>query len=438
MIKKIVILFLVLVPFNKVFSQQWSDVGGGIDQWVNVMKVDTMNDVLYVAGDFTNAGGVSAYSIATWNGLNWSSVGSNEHFSNGGAIHALTFYNGLLIVGGSFDSIGNIRVNNIAAFNGTQWIPLGDGFDSQVYSLEVFNGELYAGGEFSNSGNNQMHRIAKWNANTWNQLADGLLGGYVHTMKVWDNKLYVGGGTFYTSTQVFYSVASWNGTNWDTLGFGFNNLVYEFGVFQNELYAAGDFTPWPNNSSTRISRWDGTTWNAMPFPSGGNQQQITGIAEYHNHLYLCGLFNLPPDFVRFNGTGYDSLCSVIGFIKELVVYKDELYAGGLFNSINGITINSIVRYNDGVNIFSNEGKNTAVIYPNPCSKSQINKIQILNSVKIQKYEIGIFDMKGKNIFTQEVHNDILNLSGLKFESGVYLINVQIQGRTYFQKLIIIP
>ena len=58
--------------------QQWNDVGGGINQWVNAMEVDTANNLLYVGGLFTTAGSTSANSIATWNPTNssWSALGN--------------------------------------------------------------------------------------------------------------------------------------------------------------------------------------------------------------------------------------------------------------------------------------------------------------------------------------------------------------------------
>src|SRR5690348_1911989 len=114
MIRKSGLLILLFFSNTIAFSQQWNDVGGGIDLWVNVMKVDTTNDLLYVGGAFNTAGGLSANSIAIWDGSAWSNVGNNEVLSGMGSINDIIFYHGDLIVAGSFDSIGNNLVNNIA------------------------------------------------------------------------------------------------------------------------------------------------------------------------------------------------------------------------------------------------------------------------------------------------------------------------------------
>ncbi|MCX6274730.1 MAG: hypothetical protein NTV09_05950, partial [Bacteroidetes bacterium] len=325
---------LFFIYSTAAFTQQWQDVGGGIDLWVNVMKVDTVSDLLYVGGDFSSAGGISANSIAKWDGTTWQIIGNNEKFSGVGSINDIAFFNGDLIVAGLFDSVGNTKVNNIARFDGTQWQPISYGFDDEVYALEVFNGELYAGGTFFHSGLDTTPHIAKWNGNVWQPVGDGLFGGYVFSLKAFNNKLCVGGQGFYSLSQSLPCVAIWDNITWQPLGNGFNNYVGKLNVFQNELYAVGDFTPWAMNPSTRISRWDGNAWQSMPFPTGGTDQRITDLCEYNNKMYVCGFFNNPPDLARYNGIDYDSLCDVTGFINNLAVYKNELYVGGLFNAIN--------------------------------------------------------------------------------------------------------
>src|SRR6185295_11528741 len=75
--KKIVnhaaMLIAVFLFSQNTYSQEWSEVGGGMCDWVNASVV--YNGELVVGGRFTCAGGVSANYIAKWNGTSWSALG---------------------------------------------------------------------------------------------------------------------------------------------------------------------------------------------------------------------------------------------------------------------------------------------------------------------------------------------------------------------------
>jgi hypothetical protein len=107
-------MFLINLPTNS-FSQTWSDVGGGMCDWVNAMTV--FNGELIVGGRFTCAGGVPANYISKWNGTSWDSLGSGMD----GWVNALIVYNGELIAGGQFVNAGGVQVNNIARWDGVSW-----------------------------------------------------------------------------------------------------------------------------------------------------------------------------------------------------------------------------------------------------------------------------------------------------------------------------
>ncbi len=149
--KNYLILFLLFATsfINKAYSQ-WSDVQMGTNSAINSFYVDSASNLLFVGGQFTTAGGMNINNIATWDGINWSSFGSNDVFSSTGAafVSAIVNFNGLIIIGGKFNSIGSILVNNIAKWNGTSWESIGNGLDDTVGDLIVYNGDLYACGAF--------------------------------------------------------------------------------------------------------------------------------------------------------------------------------------------------------------------------------------------------------------------------------------------------
>jgi len=129
----------------------WSVLGSGVDDDVNALQVfdDGGGPDLYAGGRFTSAGGASAHGVARWNGSGWSALG-------GGLAGPLPFANALttyddgsgpaLCVGGPFMSAGGVTANSVAAWDGAEWRALecGDPAASftpstQVRALAVFD-----------------------------------------------------------------------------------------------------------------------------------------------------------------------------------------------------------------------------------------------------------------------------------------------------------
>src|ERR1035437_4712362 len=166
------IIAVILITINA-NAQTWSPVGTGTNQSVYCLLNDTVNNLLYVGGAFTSAGGNTANRIAQWNGANWSSLGTGMD----GNIGALTIYNGKLYAGGYFTTAGGNTANSIAKWNGTNWSSLDTaGLDNSVNAMTVYNNELYVGGSFTMAGGNTANYIAKWNGTNWTSVGTGMGG----------------------------------------------------------------------------------------------------------------------------------------------------------------------------------------------------------------------------------------------------------------------
>ena len=87
---------------------------------------------LYVAGEFSRIGGVSANKIARWDGTNWTALGSGVL---GNYVRALCVHQGQLCVGGLFTNAGGVLASNVVRWNGRQWSPLSEGVNSTVFGL---------------------------------------------------------------------------------------------------------------------------------------------------------------------------------------------------------------------------------------------------------------------------------------------------------------
>lgn len=143
-------------------------MGTGLSSNVTAMAVLGTN--LYVAGQFTNAGGVMAGKIALWNGSYWTNLSSG--LVGSGVINALAVMGGNLYAAGTFTNMGGTSANRIAKWDGANWTALGNGVtypglnSTSISGLGVSGNNLYASGSFRMAGDKASFYIARWNEQT--------------------------------------------------------------------------------------------------------------------------------------------------------------------------------------------------------------------------------------------------------------------------------
>ena len=73
-------------------------------------------------------------------------------------------YNGELIASGNFTEAGGVPANGIASWDGTSWAPLGSGLGGGdgANGMIVEDGDLIVGGEFNTAGGMEADKLARW------------------------------------------------------------------------------------------------------------------------------------------------------------------------------------------------------------------------------------------------------------------------------------
>jgi hypothetical protein len=199
----------------------WSPVGTGMDIGMGTPTVNvliSLNGELYAGGNFTIVDGTSANYIAKYNGTSWTSLGTGMSGGLGGArVNALAEYDGELYAGGDFDTSGGTFTKSIAKWNGIVWSSVGTGVGSpnpEVFALAVYNSELFAGGRFTTAGGNPAEYIAKWNGTTWSSVGTGMSGGVpnaqVLALASINGDLYAGGSFTFSGADSTNGIAKWN------------------------------------------------------------------------------------------------------------------------------------------------------------------------------------------------------------------------------------
>lgn len=280
-------------------GSSWSLLGSALNNQVFVLGEFDQGlgegPRLYAGGAFTDAAGQQVNHVAQWDGSAWLPLGSGLNNS----ARAFAVYDDgkgggpALYVAGDFTTAGGHTANHIARWDGTDWSPLGSGLDDIVFALTVFDDgsgagpALYAGGYFILAGGHTARKVARWDGSSWSPLGSGLSSTNwsmipaANALAVHDDgqgdgpALYVGGEFTNAGGAVANNVARWNGSSWSSVGTGISGLdVTSLAIFDDgggagpALYAAGEFNAAGSTPTNRIARWDGAAWS--PVGSGMN------------------------------------------------------------------------------------------------------------------------------------------------------------------------
>jgi hypothetical protein len=366
--KKFILFLTLLIVHCTLYienceAQFWSSLCEGVNGYTyspKVLSTTIFNNELIVGGVFESAGGVDANSIAKWNGFSWSNLGSGIGVNSNGNVKALTVFNNEIIAGGEFSTAGGIIVNNIAKWNGSNWLALGGGvsggtvYSHVVYALAVYNNELIAAGLFDTAGGVLVNNIARWNGTSWSPLGSGI-NAKVLSLTVYNNEL-IAGGEFTTAGGVSVNkIAKWNGSSWSPLGSGISSSVGQvisMTIFNNDLIVGGWFTGAGGLTVNNIAKWNGANWSTAGYLiCEFTTNSVKSLVVYNNELYAGGNF-CQVNIAKWNGSNWSAPGGGgNGDVTTLAVFNNYLVAGGYFSSIGGVaSVGSIAKWGTGYSI----------------------------------------------------------------------------------------
>jgi len=188
-------------------------------------------------------------------------------------------------------------------------------------------------------------------------------GNSVDAMYNYQSKLYVA-GQFDTvgSNMPAKRLAIWNGSAWDTLPtFEYNFFsVISLINYNNKLALVGYFHKYGAGAGTytNIMFWDGVNLQECNNCNNGNGQ-INCVASYKGDLYVGGTFTQmggvsAQRIAKWNGTTWSSVGGGItsGFmpnVSQMSIYNNELIVVGDMSQVGGnLSVSDIARW-DGTN-----------------------------------------------------------------------------------------
>jgi PKD repeat protein len=346
--------------------------GAGLDYDAIAIAVSGTN--VYVGGYFNTAGSSNNYvnGIATWNGTNWSALGSGLQGQYRGYVTALAVSGTNLYVGGSFTNAGGAEANNLALWDGTNWY--GGDIGGTVYALAANGTNLYVGGSFTNAFGLPVNNIVLWDGSNLWSLSGGIRAAYpfspaVRAIAVSGTNVYVGGAFTNAGGVAVNNIAVWNGTKWSALGAGVSGTtkfssVYALAISGTNLYVGGIFTNAGGVSANNIATWNGASWSPLAGGVGNSDLgYVNALAVSGTNLYVGGGFTnvgavTVNDIAMWNGSSWSALGSGIGTPRKdadesdavqcLAMVGTNLLVGGFFEFAGGWKASNIALWRPSI------------------------------------------------------------------------------------------
>ncbi len=349
-------------------TQQWSSLSGGIQKGTYAGDIRTLtvaaNGDLYAAGSFDKAGGTTANSIARWDGIAWSTLGSGVAPNTFRIINAVAVVGDTVYAGGDFANIGGKVAPVLAVWQNNTWAAVDGGLGSSAYVFALAasgDGGVYIAGNFDGGGTVFSKNFIKWTGSDWQAMGKGVgfrsISGRVNTIAVSETgQVFIGGAFGYVAGRPAQNVAVWNGNEWSALGNGVDEEVFALAIDGTDVYVGGSFSKAGAISANHIARYDAATgtWSAL---GSGINASVRALALGHGKLYAGGDFTAAGSasvhyIAQWNGGAWSPLGSGIEFddsVDALAVAGPDLYIGGSFADITvegvSIRINGMLRWN---------------------------------------------------------------------------------------------
>jgi len=268
------------------------------------LAYDNVNEILYVAGQFTITGVGEAINIAKWTSTSgWAPLGNGQLYQ---CLSIVLDNSNNILYAASIDDIGNSYLQKWA--QGGPWANVDQVlYPDSRFQILAFDGvkNLYVGGSFVDISGNTMNNIAKWSitSNVWSALGSGLTGlqevcAYIF-YNLPDNSLYVGGIWNNAGGIDVKGIAKWDlvSSDWSIIGSGLkdafiiattsicatlNSDISVACVFINIIDTGPVF-------ETQVATFDGTSW---AYSCACNNFTSFTLPDTDNSIYVTGQFTL--------------------------------------------------------------------------------------------------------------------------------------------------
>jgi hypothetical protein len=336
-------------------QNDWLAVGGGIgtrDGYLGLgIASDGMN--LFVGGPFTTVGSMPAQGFAIWDGDQW----FNPPAPGESVVSAVSLTENVGEVLGSeslytnYVSSHELISQHLVQYRGTNRTVLARGDAGGMALMRRWGEGVYCAGEFRAVGGIPTGNLALWTGTNWTRVGGGNFQGLTAQatcLAVGGSNVYVAGTFEYAGEVTAKHIARWDGRRWHGLGSGLDGTVVQMAARGDNLFVVGAFTSAGGAPATNVAWWNGTTWSAL---AGGLSGRLSAIVATEQHVLVARIVDASQLVVsRWDGAAWGDVASGTfesGGINTILAMGDSIFVGGRFQSINGVEVNNLGRW-DGV------------------------------------------------------------------------------------------
>ncbi len=166
-------------------------------------------------------------------------TGSIVGTADGGAVRALTAWDGQLVAGGSFESLDGAAQGRLARFDSWDWSDVGHPLQGDVTALGTWQDQLVVAGELT-LPDQDGRQVVIGDGGAW-QVLPGLFDDDVRAICQYGDLLVVGGEFTRVGELAAAHVVAWDGSSWRPLGSGCDDDVTALTVRDDRLWLGGHF-----------------------------------------------------------------------------------------------------------------------------------------------------------------------------------------------------
>ncbi len=369
------------------WSGIWSDVGGGVDGYVNTLVVSPFN-TLMVGGKFITAGPDVVKNLAMWDGSDWANTsirdgdlsGNPDQVLSGntgvyqgwidGEVRAVAFQDRTMFVAGNitrafpggqtfqYTNVANITRYHHFIAGRSHYYQLGRGTDGYINALAADKENLYVGGQFIQAGGLTANYVARWDGTAWFTLG-AQIGNVVTGLAVRQEKVFaVWNPKAIGSSEPMGRVVKWNNPGWIFFGGPIAGQIFAIQRLGDDAIVGGAFVNAGEQVAVNVARLsllDGS-WHPLTRGSGvagGDISYVRAIAEQAGTLYLGGEFTVADTLPALNVARWESSTGawsalgkgLNGAVRAIAVAPNgDVFAGGEFLTSGGDTLRRVARW----------------------------------------------------------------------------------------------
>ena len=279
-----------------------------------VWALATDGDTLFIGGAFTSVGGVSRKNLAAVN-ASTGAVMTGFNPAPNGIVRGIAYSGGKVFIGGKFTKVGGKAVSYLAAVNaGTGAVGTFPAADGAVYVVKEAGGNIWVGGDFAHIGATTRSKVAAVSAAGAVLSYRATPGAPVDDLAVDSAGVFLAVAGGLPAGNSVYKTTSAGAKVWQVATDG---NVQAVAVLGDTVYVGGHFgsicgttTGGCGNTTTAkkvfVADATGTVPNARAWARFNSALGVWDLIEAGNNLYALGVFTTVngksiPRIARFQG-----------------------------------------------------------------------------------------------------------------------------------------